>query len=310
MQSSAWADFKRREGFVNVRYSFFDGDSPRGLASLFYFPSGEGESLVVCPEGPALPWEDAAAARHALRQLLAAVEQDPRFGRTLGLRIEPHLPPPAPSLLRNWSRSPVDLTPIHTLMLDVTESDEALLAAMHPKARYNLRLAMRHGVQVVRSTDPSDLRPFYNLFEETAIRNGFFQEPYGFFLNLAAALFPRGHGELFLARWQGEVIAALLVITFGRRATYLYGGSTARCRHVMPNHLLHWAAIQASRERGCAEYDLYGYEPFGLPDHLYAGISRFKKQLGGRRVDWMGARDHLFYDRLAGRMIGALTESR
>jgi lipid II:glycine glycyltransferase (peptidoglycan interpeptide bridge formation enzyme) len=309
MQSSAWAEFKQREGFVSVRYGFFEGEKLRGIAGLFYYPAGGGESVVVCPEGPILPWDDSSESRSCLRQLLAAVESESRFGGTLGLRIEPHLAPPAPSLLRNWSRSPVDLTPIHTLMIELGESDEALLKAMHPKARYNLRLAKRHGVEVTRFTDTADLRAFYSLFEETALRNGVFQEPYGFFLNLCASLFPRGHAELLLARWQGDVIAGLLVLYFGRRATYLYGGSTARHRHVMPNHLLHWTAIHAAREHGCEEYDLYGYEPFGLPDHLYAGISRFKKQLGGRRVDWMGARDHLFYDRLADRMIGRMVES-
>jgi peptidoglycan pentaglycine glycine transferase (the first glycine) len=308
MQSSAWSDFKRREGFVNVRFGFFEAATLRGLASLFYYPSGSGDGVVVCPEGPVLHWDDTGTARACLRQLLDVVRSDPRFGRTLGLRIEPHLPPPAPSLLRNWTRSPVDLTPIHTLMIDVGQPDELLLAAMHPKARYNLRLAQRHGVEVSRTTDPADLRAFYGLFEETAQRNGFFAEPYGFFLNLLAALVPTRHAEMLLARWQGEVIAGILVTWFGRRATYLYGGSTARCRHVMPNHLLHWTAIHAARERGCAEYDLYGYEPFGLPDHLYAGISRFKSQLGGHRVDWMGARDHLFYDRLADRIVEQMAE--
>jgi len=194
-------------------------------------------------------------------------------------------------------------------MIELTEPDNVLLAAMHQKARYNLRLAIRHGVTVRRSTEIGDLRSFYEVFSETAIRNGFFQEPYGFFLNLCSTLFPRGNAELFLAEIEGEVIAGLFVLYFGRRATYLYGGSTARRRGVMPNHLLHWTVIQAARERGCQEYDLYGYEPFGLPDHLYAGISRFKKQLGGRRVDWIGAREHLFYDRLADRLIDRINAS-
>ncbi len=309
MQSSAWADFKAREGFVNVRYGFFSGELLIGFANLFHYPTEGGQSLVVCPEGPVLPWHDTDLSRSCLRLLLAAVENDSRFSHTLGLRIEPHLSPPAPSLLRNWSRSPVDLTPIHTLMIDLDEPDEALLAAMHPKARYNLRLAMRNGVNIRRSSDPADLSAFYRLFSETATRNDFFQEPYGFFLNLADSLFPRGHAELFLAEAEGEAVAGLLLLDFGRRATYLYGGSTSRRRNLMPNHLLHWTVIQAARERGCAEYDLYGYEPFGLPDHLYAGISRFKKQLGGRRVDWMGAREHLFYDRLADRVIDGMRES-
>ncbi|MGK4511473.1 GNAT family N-acetyltransferase, partial [Klebsiella pneumoniae] len=64
-----------------------------------------------------------------------------------------------------------------------------------------------------------DIRGFYRLFQETAARSAFFAEPYGFFLNLGAALFPGGHAALFLASWEGELLSAVLVVFFGRRAT-------------------------------------------------------------------------------------------
>ena len=306
MQSSAWAAFKRAEGYEVSRWGLLEGGALRGGAVLFSYAADAGEGFFLCPEGPVLPWGDTARARDGLRQILGAarVLADARGG--LGLRIEPHLPPPAPSLLRNWTRSPVDLTPEHTLLVDVTLPDEDLRGRLHPKCRYNLGLSARHGVSVRSSDAMADLAVFHALFEETARRNRFFSEPYGFFLNLGAALFPADQARLFLAEWQGEPLSALLVVFFGRRATYLYGGSSGQHRNVMPNHALHWAAIQEARRRGCVEYDLYGYDPFGRPEHLYAGISRFKEQWGGARSDRMGAYDCLFYDRLAERMVERL----
>jgi len=188
-------------------------------------------------------------------------------------------------------------------VLNVRRSDQDLLAAMKPKARYNLHLSQRHGVQVSRSTDVSDLRTFYSLFEETARRGNFFAEPFSFFLNLGFSLFPTHTAELYIAEWQGEILAAILVVFFGRRATYLYGGSSRVHRDVMPTYALHWAAIQDARALGCAEYDFYGYDPFGHPEHLYAGISRFKRQWGAARRDHIGAYDYLFYDRLAEQVV-------
>lgn len=303
MQSSAWATFKRAEGYETLRYGLFEQDHMCGGASLLWYPAGGNAGFILCPEGPVLPWEDTARARQGLRLLAAEARQLAAQWGEIGLRIEPHLPPPRPSLLRNWSRAPVDLAPVQTLMLDLTLSDEDLRAQMHPKGRYNLGLSARHGVRVVRSYDTADLRCFYALFTETAGRNRFFAEPYGFFLNLGSTLFPSRRAALLLAEWQAEPLAAILVVFYGRRATYLYGGSTAQHRHVMPNYALHWAAIQAAREAGCREYDLYGYDPFGIPDHQYAGISRFKRQLGGQRRDSIGAHDLLFYDHLAERII-------
>ncbi len=308
MQSSAWTAFKRLEGYNTRRFGLFEAEELKGGGTLLWYPGNGETGYVYCPEGPVLPWNDTVRAREGLRRLLEATEQIAAVESIVGLRIEPHLPPPRPSLLRNWSRAPVDLTPIQTLMIDLTPSETELLARLHPKARYNLHIAGRHGVTVRQSSEMQDLAAFYALFEETARRNEFFAEPYAFFLNLGATLFPAGRASLFLAEWNGQPLAAILVLFFGRRATYLYGGSSSTHRNVMPNYALHWAAIRAAQQRGCLEYDLYGYDPFGSAEHLYAGISRFKKQWGGVRVDNMGAHDCIFYDRLADHLVEKLAE--
>ncbi|HLJ54262.1 MAG TPA: peptidoglycan bridge formation glycyltransferase FemA/FemB family protein [Chthonomonadaceae bacterium] len=307
MQSSAWAAFKRAEGYRTVRLGIFAGERLIGGASLLTYPGHGTEGYWICPEGPVLPWRDHATARAGLRLIVARVEGLAEELGGIGLRIEPHLPPPRPPLLRNWSRAPVDLNPVHSLVLDVSLSNEELLAQMHAKGRYNIGIARRHGVEVARSTNMADLRRFYRLFHETAVQGDFFAEPYGFFLNLGASLFPARQAELFFSEWQGETLAALLVVYFGGRATYLFGGTSRSRRNVMPAYAAHWAAMQAARERGCAEYDLYGYDPFGQPDHLYAGFSRFKRQFGGFRRDNIGAYDLLFYERLAESLVRRLS---
>ena len=309
MQSSAWRAFKRAEGYLTPRWGLFEAGELKGGAGMLSYPAYGNEGFLICPDGPLLPWDDLPRARAGLRCLLAAAQEWASQHGGLGLRIEPRLTPPRPSLLRNGTRAPVDLNPIHSLMLDLTLSEAEIKAQMRPKSRYNLKLAERHGVQIIRSEQMQDLPVFYSLFRDTAGRQDFFSEPYGFFLNLSAALFPCRMAELFLANWQGETLAALLIVYFGGRATYLYGGSTNRHRNVMPTYALHWAAMQAARERGCVEYDLYGYDPFEQPDHLYAGFSRFKRQLGGKRVDTIGAWDFLFYDRLAETLAGRLAHA-
>ena len=310
MQSSAWAAFKRAEGYLTPRYGLFQEGELRGGASLLLYPHGRESGFVLCPEGPVLPWADVNLARSSLRLLIEEARKLAVQHGALGLRIEPHLSLPRPSLLRNWTRAPIDLTPNYTLMQDLTLPEAVLRANMHPKGRYNLGLAERHGVEVVASVDMADMRRFYDVFWETSLRGRFFAEPYGFFLNLGAALFPANRASLFIAKWQGETLAAILVVFFGRRATYLYGGSSTRHRNVMPNYALHWAAMQAARERGCVEYDWYGYDPFGQPGHLFAGISRFKTQWGAKRVDGMGAHDLIFYDELADRVIERLNTTK
>ena len=307
MQSAAWAAFKHAEGYQTRRYGLMQDDRILGGATLYAYPGASDEGLVVCPEGPILPWEDHPAARDGLRKIIAAAGEFAEECGGLGLRIEPHLRPPAPSVLRNWTRAPVDLTPVETLVLDLALDDDAFRRQMTPKGRYNAGLAKRHGISIRESSNTADIARFFALFQETSRRQGFYAEPYGFFVNLANNLFAPGMASLFFAEAAGETLGAVLAVFYGRRATYLYGGSTLMQRDAMPNYAIHMAVAHAAKQRGCVEYDLYGYDPHGLPDHPYAGISRFKRQFGGCPRAGIGARDLLFYDRVADKMLAGLS---
>jgi lipid II:glycine glycyltransferase (peptidoglycan interpeptide bridge formation enzyme) len=303
MQSSAWSVFKRLEGYTTPRFGLFHNGELLGGASLLDYQIHGSEGMFICADGPILPWANNERAREGLRLIAREAETRALASGGLGLRIEPRLSPPTPTLLRNWVRAPVDLNPAHSLVINLTLSDDLLLAQMHPKGRYNIRLSAKHGVAVSGSRELKDVRRFHSLFVDTAARNGFFAEPYSFFLNLGSALFPVGMAEMFFAEWNGEALAALLMITFGSRATYLYGGSSALHRHVMPTYALHWKAARTARERGCSEYDMYGFDPFDQPSHPYSGFSRFKRQFGGKRFDAIGAYDLIFYDRVADAIV-------
>src|SRR5205823_1538738 len=140
--------------------------------------------------------------------------------------IEPHLPSPRPSMLRNWSLAPVNLAPEHTIFLDLSGEPNNWLARMHSKARYNIGVSCRHGVQVEATTEVVAIREFHALLLETAARNGFFVEPLSFFFDLAATLFPSGMAKIVRCALDGKTLASMILIEYGRRATYLYGASS------------------------------------------------------------------------------------
>lgn len=296
MQSSFWAEFKALEGFKVERLAWKDS----GAALLLHYPSDSQPGFVLCPEGPVLDWSDIAESRAALRALIDHVKQMPN---AIGLRIDPHLPRPAPSLLRNWSKSPIDLTPADTNVVDISQSEDQVLAKAHPKCRYNLRVADRYGVAVTATTDIAEAHRFYEILLDTSNRTGFYIEPFGYFLNLLEVLFRSGTGEILFATFEGKTLATILVVAFGKRATYFYGGSLDESRNVMPVFPLHREAMRRARDRGCTEYDFYGVDAFERRDHLYAGITRFKKQWGGQMLQRIGSRDLVFYDLLADQII-------
>lgn len=298
MQSWTWADFKELEGYQTFRYGLFWQEILVGGCIFYFYPHNSKANLLIAPGAPLLSLPNCEEGMQLLRGKAAALAK--KLG-AIALRIEPLWTQKLPCL-REFVRAPVDLLPSETLLLDLRLNETELLAAMKPKGRYNLRLSWRHGVKPEFTTDSQAIPVFYDLFWETVKRQQFFGEPYSFFINLCQTLFAANMAEIGLAKWQGKVIAAILVIYWGERATYLYGGRSFEHPELMASYGLHWAAMQRAKARDCTIYDFYGFTR--KPHHAYAKFSQFKSQFGGVPVTTIGAHDYFFYDQLADTLIG------
>jgi lipid II:glycine glycyltransferase (peptidoglycan interpeptide bridge formation enzyme) len=298
MQSWAWADFKELEGYKTFRYGLFLDKILVGGCIFYFYPHRSHANLLIAPGAPVLPPTGSEEGMQLLREKAASLAKE--IG-AIALRIEP-LWTQKPDCLAGFVRAPVDLLPSETLLIDLRPSEAEILAAMKQKGRYNLRLSWRHGVETEFTSNSQAIPLFYDLFWETVKRQQFFGEPYGFFINLCQTLFAANMAEIGLARWRGEILAAILVVYWGERATYLYGGRNFEHPEVMAPYALHWAAMQRAKARDCTVYDFYGYTRD--PNHGYAKFSRFKSQFGGVPVTTIGAHDYFFYDQLADTLIG------
>lgn len=200
----------------------------------------------------------------------------------------------------NLWKAPRDLLPPDTVLIDLAGSEDALLARMHPKTRYNIRLAQRRGV-VVEPGTAADLPAWYALYLETTARNHIEPMPLAHFETM---LDERAEGSaspvatrLLLARHDGRLLAGMLLAVGPARATYLYGASTRAHRELMASFAMQWAAIQLAKAHGCRDYDLFGAAPRSDAHHPLAGVHRFKIGFGGRLVHREGCWDFPFAER-------------
>ncbi|MCX5787200.1 MAG: peptidoglycan bridge formation glycyltransferase FemA/FemB family protein [Elusimicrobia bacterium] len=306
MQSWAWSCFKELEGYRALRLGLVEGEALRGGALAYLFPGPAEADILAIPDGPLLDW-DAPCAADDFRSLIAALRGLPQARKAALVRVEPRLAV-VPAALAGLPRAPVDLVPEETIELALGP-DEAMLAAMKPKARYNARLALRRGVEVSFSSDPSSVHEFHFVFEQTGRYQDFLVEPKSFFINLACSV-PPGMCEFAFARHKGMTLAAALTLRHGGTATYLYGGHLPLFAELMANYALHWEIMRRSARAGLRRYDLYGYVPPGRPGHPYDRFSRFKEKFGGEPVKRIGSRDVVFYDRLAEAALAVIAPSR
>lgn len=192
-----------------------------------------------------------------------------------------------------------EMQPEHTIVLDISQSEEEILAQMKQKGRYNIKIAERSGVTISSSESRGvELGRFYELYKTMATRQRISYRNKAYFEALLEILGERQYARCYNATVSdsgGEQTLAAAIIGFcNHRATYLFGGSSNERRNLMAPYLLHWQIIREAKAAGFSEYDLFGTAPNDNPNHPWAGVTRFKKQFGGNEIHLAGSWDLVF----------------
>lgn len=196
---------------------------------------------------------------------------------------------------RNLRKANTNILPANTIVLDLTQKESDLLQRMKPKTRYNIKLALRKGVEV-RSMGIEGLKIWYDLYHETALRNGLFINDYLYFETMFASKMEGEDNEvkvqLLVAYYDGIPLSAMFLVLSSYRATYLYGASSSQMRNVMSTYALQWKAIQIAKANNCFEYDMFGIAPSPNLSHPMYGLYKFKQGFGGEIYHQLGCWDY------------------
>lgn len=196
---------------------------------------------------------------------------------------------------RNLRKANTNILPANTIVLDLTQKESDLLQRMKPKTRYNIKLALRKGMEV-RSMGIEGLKIWYDLYHETALRNGLFINDYLYFETMFASKMEGEDNEvkvqLLVAYYDGIPLSAMFLVLSSYRATYLYGASSSQMRNVMSTYALQWKAIQIAKANNCFECDMFGIAPSPNPSHPMYGLYKFKQGFGGEIYHQLGCWDY------------------
>ncbi|SDK51217.1 vancomycin resistance protein VanK [Nocardioides sp. YR527] len=172
-------------------------------------------------------------------------------------------------------------------------SEDDVLAGMNQLWRRNIKRAAKAGVEVTTSAGGEDLKAFHDLYVHTAERDHFTPRPLAYFDKMFAALSAEDPGRitLYLARHDGDLVAATIYVRVGTHAWYVYGASSTEKRDVRGSNALQWAMIRDSLAAGCDVYDLRGITPTLSADDPHVGLIQFKVGTGGQAVRYVGEWD-------------------
>jgi lipid II:glycine glycyltransferase (peptidoglycan interpeptide bridge formation enzyme) len=184
-----------------------------------------------------------------------------------------------------------------TLILDLTDDEDDILADMRKQTRYYIRRAKRDGVETEISRDMKALDKFFEIHKDTVERQEFvsFTQKYyrQMFQTLNSDPNSNLRAEVILANYEGKAISAAIIIYFGEIAYYSDGGSLTEFSKIPGSYAVQWAAIQRGKELGCNRYNFWGGVSPDKENENYPwyGIDMFKRGFGGDRIEYLHAHD-------------------
>lgn len=316
LQTWEWGEFKRRTtGWAPQRFAYHNAAGDLVAAASVLTRRQFGLRVMYVPKGPALDYSDsevwAGVLKHLKKLGRGAVwlKIDPDFPLGYGIPLadsggdvdEKHPPQPNPDgeALRDylnghgWRFSPSQVQFRNTMLLDLTQTEDELLAGMNQSTRRKIRKAEKAGVSV-READLKgpDMATLYRLYEITGQRQGFLIRPADYYAEAWQTFIGAGMGAAFLAEQNGVAISGMVLFAFGQKAFYFYGMSDDAHRDAQPNYALQWHAIRWAKAAGYAVYDWWGAPNVFNEDDPMWGVYHFKRGFGGQVVRYMGAWDY------------------
>jgi lipid II:glycine glycyltransferase (peptidoglycan interpeptide bridge formation enzyme) len=293
LQSDQWLTFQEATGKETFRFSCDDFQ----VNGIIHKLPLVGEYLYT-PRWPVWSSQQLTINSQQRSEKLQELIEQAKEKKVGWIRIEPQTEGLLEEIKKAISyeivKAPHDMQPRENFIIDITKTEEELLAAMKPKVRYNIRLAEKRGVRVFASRELKYQDAFFTLIEATAKRQRILPHLREYYEKFFKAL-PIEMCELWVAEYQGpastredgsstrggNILAANLVIFYGDTVTYLHGGTSDQDRDVMAPVFLQWAQIREAKKRGFSRYDFGGVKTDNNQQltnnkNDWNGITRFK----------------------------------
>lgn len=112
---------------------------------------------------------------------------------------------------------------------------------------------------------------------------------------------PLDQAIVYVARYQGEPVAASVHMRYAGIVSYHHGASTHKYAKIPASYLLQWTAIRDALHAGCDIYNFWGIAPRKMnengeeviidPKHPFAGVTTFKTGFGGKPLPLLHCMD-------------------
>ena len=260
LQLWGWGEVKAAHNWAVERIFIYKNEAIIGAAQLLIrrLPAPF-TALVYVPRGPVADKANRAAVLGAI-----AAHAKQTHG-AVAVSVEPdwtEFPQAA-----GWKSSSNTILIPRTLILDLTKSEDELLAVMAKKTRQYIRKSANEPIEIRQVRSREELDACLAIYKQTAERAGFGLHGDQYYYDIFDKM-----GEYSLvtaAFYEGSPVAFLWLGISEQTAFELYGGMNDDGQRLRANYALKWWTIQQTKKWGIERYDFNGL--------LNDGVSTFKQ---------------------------------
>lgn len=291
LQSWAWGDFhKARHKKVIRRIAVDDGDNILA-AYVGQVETAKRGTYMAIAGGPIMDWSN----KKLREAVFADIKEQGTANKCVFVRVRPQIIESDKNrkLFKDLglTPAPIYLSVEYAGILDISKTEEEILAGASQGLRRKIRKAQKNDITVSTSTDPKDIKKFYEIELQTAARHNFVEFSEDFLRKQFEAFAKYDEVKLYTAKLGGEILAQNFMIFYGNEASYHYGVSTELGTKYSGAPLLHMQAMRDARERGIKRYNFWGITALDDTKHRFYGVSQFKRSFGVEELIYLHAHD-------------------
>ena len=291
LQSWAWGDFHESRGKTVIRRVAIEDDSKILGVYVGQVETARRGTYMAIAGGPILDWSN----KKLVKAIFEDMKEQGKINHCVFVRVRPQITEGEKNrkLFANLGlkSAPMYLSVEFAGVLDLNKSEEEILAGAAQGLRRKIRKANKTGITVEVSTDPKDIKKFYEIQLETAARHKFVEFSEDFLQKQFEAFAKYDEVKLYTAKLDGEILAQNFMIFYGKEASYHYGVSTELGTKYSGAPLLHMQAMRDAREQGITRYNFWGITGLDETKHRFYGVSQFKRSFGVDELKYLHAHD-------------------
>jgi lipid II:glycine glycyltransferase (peptidoglycan interpeptide bridge formation enzyme) len=165
----------------------------------------------------------------------------------------------------------------HQLSLEA--GPEEIIKTIRRQLRQQIYKSMKNDLVIQTAHDETELDEFYKIYVHSRKRLGLPPQPYNFFKLLWKTFLFSKRITLLLVRYEGQLLAGLIMLKFKGRCSCEYIGTSDGSKSFNSGHFIFWEAIKSAYSEG---YKIFDFGRTGINNE---GLMTYKSHWGTEAMD-------------------------